>query len=68
MHVVAVVVGSVVGGTAGLSCSVLVPSSCGARSSSIRSERKLLDDAGCWSCMCKIGVLSPGDLVHVMMS
>ena len=52
----------VVAGTAGLSCSVLVPSSFGVRSSSIRSERKLLDDAGCWSCMCRIGVLSP-DLV-----
>ena len=33
MYVVVVEVASVVGGTAGLSCSVLVPSSCGARSS-----------------------------------
>ena len=47
MHVVAVEVASVVGGTAGLSCSVFVPSSFGVRSSFIRSDRKLLDDAGC---------------------
>ena len=67
MHVVAVVVGSVVAGTAGLSCSVLVPSSCGVRSSSIRSDRKVLDDAGCWSFICRIDVLSLDDLVDVMM-
>ena len=46
---------------------MLVPSSCGARSSSFRSERKLLDDAGCWSCICRIGLLRPDDLVNVMM-
>ena len=67
MHVVVVEVASDVAGNAGLSCSVLVPSSCGVRSSSIRSDRKLLDGAGCWSSMCKIGVLSPDGLVHVMV-
>ena len=64
---VVVEVASDVAGNAGLSCSVLVPSSCGVRSSSIRSDRKLLDGAGCWSSMCKIGVLSPDGLVHVMV-
>ena len=40
-------VASIVAGNAGLSCSVFVPSSCGVRSSSIKSDRKLLDGAGC---------------------
>ena len=59
---VAVEVASDVAGNAGLSCSVFVPSSCGVRSSSIKSDRKLLDGAGCWSSMCiKWGsFLSPG--------
>ena len=60
-------VASIVAGNAGLSCSVLVPSSCGVRSSSIKSDRKLLDGAGCWSSMCNIGVLSPDVLVQVMV-
>ena len=60
-------VASIVAGNAGLSCSVLVPSSCGVRSSSIKSYRKLLDGAGCWSSMCNIGVLSPDVLVQVMV-
>ena len=46
---------------------MLGPCTCGAKSSSIRSERKLLDLAGCWSCMCRFGVLSSNGLVEVII-